>query len=741
MDSNEEISDEDFIRLAEENQIYYYDSLGSRMWDDIAKSDIYLLKQKIGYATYGRSEEIPDKSNYFTGHNIKNLEKITEIANQIIAVSDYDPIRFACIFLTIYYDKKISNVPVFRIHNNRGENIFIDFDKRVYNNWNEFVENNQLPECKYCHPSEGIYFGSETSFQFQESPACKLLNKAANYTDIAASATGLGGAFAAMFIASPVILPVMATVGTYSVGRSIYSLYDRSNHKQSLNISDKDARGAYINIGSSLVGIGAAGAVTTAKKLVEGGQVLSKYAGIGLKVLNTSSLIISGFGFVDTFFSCCEKFNEGTLTPQDIFNLSCEIIFFCNAVSSAKATHTMLNKMSEINVVRNSKNNMVLTKSQKRNFKRKVSKMKTRLSNEMKGTSTNINLEFLFKIGSSILLGYSPCVEAKLFKYRSIGHSILCFIKKEIGFKELIKSVLPMFSEFSKDILEDIKYAVTTVRKYFASFKDFIISLFDRALPNKIQQFSLLVKNINSRIESAIESNQITEIMTENEENEGDESMVENNEEVIPEVFKLVNGVADITRSHSNLFPCENLDEFNNILKEFTDELLKNYSDEIDKYKKSVKAAKFTNTNFDVTKFNEILGYGSNPFLFLFNEELKKMNKISFLTPVLKKCKAKPRNLICTDILPDNTNMRMFSEMGELTKEQIYKNVVNKVEMEESGEYRLKFITEEDGRTMGLEGDVVNFGFFYLINDKKEDHIVVFYHYHENITTGYIFFY
>uniref|UniRef100_A0A1B6CMC8 DUF4781 domain-containing protein n=1 Tax=Clastoptera arizonana TaxID=38151 RepID=A0A1B6CMC8_9HEMI len=730
MDSNEEISDEDFIRLAEENQIYYYDSLGSRMWDDIAKSDIYLLKQKIGYATYGRSEEIPDKSNYFTGHNIKNLEKITEIANQIIAVSDYDPIRFACIFLTIYYDKKISNVPVFRIHNNRGENIFIDFDKRVYNNWNEFVENNQLPECKYCHPSDGIYFGSMPSFQFQESPACKLLNKAANYTDIAASVT----AFASLFIASPVILPVMATVGTYSVGRSIYSLYDRNNHKQSINISDKDARSAYINIASSAIAAGSARAVNSAINLVKGGQMLSNYALYGLKALNATTLAFSGYGCYENIILCQEKFNERTLTPLDVFNFSCEVIFFCNAVSSLKATNTMLNKMTEINVVRNSKKNIVLTKSQKRNFRRKVSKMKTRLSNEMRETSTSKRFNFFNNIGSSILLGYSPCIEVRVHKYRSVGHDMQCFIKNEIGCEELINSVLPKFMEFSRDTIKDVKHAMTTIQKHFTLFNDLIINLCNSASPNQLRLFSLQINNISDRIESTIESNQMLE-------NEEDENVVENNEELIPEVFNLVNGVADITRSHSNFFPCTNLDDFNNILTVFTDEIMFGYSIEILKYNLLVNTARIGNANFNITEFNQILGCGTNPSHYFFKEELKKINQIGFLTPVMRKFKARSGNIACIEICPGNKDLVMLSDMGELTKEQITLKVICRMMVERSELYKPKFIIEKDGATVGLEDGAVKLGLFVPVEDIKDDYIVFFSYYNENITTGYMFSY
>jgi hypothetical protein len=46
----------------------------------------------------------------------------------------------------------------------------------VYKDWDDFLNNNQLPKCTYCYPRRGVYDGDDNDkvyLEFGETPASK----------------------------------------------------------------------------------------------------------------------------------------------------------------------------------------------------------------------------------------------------------------------------------------------------------------------------------------------------------------------------------------------------------------------------------------------------------------------------------------------------------------------------------------------------------------------------------------
>jgi hypothetical protein len=65
---------------------------------------------------------------------------------------------------------------------------FVDSNCRVYKNWDDFLENNQLPEGKYCYPRGGVYDGDENDkviLEFGKTPASNFKSKLFSVLDIA----------------------------------------------------------------------------------------------------------------------------------------------------------------------------------------------------------------------------------------------------------------------------------------------------------------------------------------------------------------------------------------------------------------------------------------------------------------------------------------------------------------------------------------------------------------------------
>jgi hypothetical protein len=52
----------------------------------------------------------------------------------------------------------------------------VDMNCRVYEDWNDFLNNNQLPKCTYCYPRGGVYDGDDNDrvyLEFGKTPAAK----------------------------------------------------------------------------------------------------------------------------------------------------------------------------------------------------------------------------------------------------------------------------------------------------------------------------------------------------------------------------------------------------------------------------------------------------------------------------------------------------------------------------------------------------------------------------------------
>jgi hypothetical protein len=73
----------------------------------------------------------------------------------------------------------------------QGPDKFVDSSCRVYKDWNDFLENNQLPNCTYCYPRGGVYDGDANDkalLEFDKTPASKPINRLCSMLDTASTA-------------------------------------------------------------------------------------------------------------------------------------------------------------------------------------------------------------------------------------------------------------------------------------------------------------------------------------------------------------------------------------------------------------------------------------------------------------------------------------------------------------------------------------------------------------------------
>lgn len=163
---------------ATEFQQKYFDSLNGHEWMEYEESNYDSLRRNIGYSAFGVPGENPNESNDLTGYDRKQLSYINKVFD--IVMDHKGERNRVCVFF-IFVCGKVGDCnlefPVIGVRNDvsilQYYNIYIDSCARVYRNWQDYLENNKLPECAICYPKNGIYSAKNgvVQVQFGISPA------------------------------------------------------------------------------------------------------------------------------------------------------------------------------------------------------------------------------------------------------------------------------------------------------------------------------------------------------------------------------------------------------------------------------------------------------------------------------------------------------------------------------------------------------------------------------------------
>ncbi|ALC43551.1 CG7730 [Drosophila busckii] len=233
--------------------------------------------------------------------------------------------------------------------------IFVDEVGRVYQNWKAYVENNELPAGIMVAPRRGVYTLVQQKVMLEnwQTPAGSTLHKALGHADKGAAFAGFGAALVPLAaLIAPVAAPLMAgaaVVGLASAGyatlRSGSQLIDRSRHEQSINVTDRAARGQWIGVVAGGVGLGAAGATSVMTAATSAGREVSAITQMAVNGMNISSIMISGTGLANGIIDLVLKTQDGDdISAMDVLQLSASLVLFTHSVYNFKLASTIINE-------------------------------------------------------------------------------------------------------------------------------------------------------------------------------------------------------------------------------------------------------------------------------------------------------------------------------------------------------------------------------------------------------------
>ncbi|XP_075973586.1 uncharacterized protein LOC142974899 [Anticarsia gemmatalis] len=405
---NMDIVNEDVVNLPikmspVQIQQEYFENLGDADWVKYEKSNRNYLLQNIAFALFGgpsiegQLTETRDNENaHLEGYNSRQKEQVMKVYEKICEQSKYShndedivmsillvvcarpkPLKIYQIQPSNYWldlhertDGDIWCTAVFRIRKcipttvgAKSCRVYVDENARVYQDWNSFITDNTLPKCVITVPENGEYTGTilegDEAFAVKltvaPTPALGIKARVLSSVDTASTVASIGAigviGVAAFTPVAPVVLvgAAAATVatGVYGLVRSSLHLHDRKVHEQTLSPTDAEARGSWLNIAASSVGLAAGAASQLLSKSAAAGTNLTKTGQaltVSVEVLRHANLLTGGAGVVNSLFHIIVKYrNHGEApTKLELFQFTAATLFFCHAVVSNKTAQSII---------------------------------------------------------------------------------------------------------------------------------------------------------------------------------------------------------------------------------------------------------------------------------------------------------------------------------------------------------------------------------------------------------------
>ena len=341
---------DDWKADARASQQHFSNLLGDRSWDRFQiPQDEQLLWDKIAFALYGP----PTDEGTNQGYQVDQIEKISELRDKCIQYctkgKDRD-VYLAFIFVYAFKDDVQLACPLMRLMKGDGkvmaDSYFIDKYGRVYQNWQGFLDDNRLDGFWICVPRDGQYpIGDDVVVDYinqtERGKILSELDSVSTGTNVVTSVFMTAGLILAMFpptcfLGGPIIA-VSTIVGfpgsAYATIRGVSKLVDRSQHDQSISLTDPEAREYWLNSATALLSVGQMATTEVLTSAAELGGVTNTGFRAVSTALNVTSVTVSGFGVFNSFYVVSQK---DEVTALDVFQLTSAIFFFTHAAVNTK---------------------------------------------------------------------------------------------------------------------------------------------------------------------------------------------------------------------------------------------------------------------------------------------------------------------------------------------------------------------------------------------------------------------
>ncbi|XP_038217455.1 uncharacterized protein LOC119836250 [Zerene cesonia] len=280
----------------------------------------------------------------------KSLEAINAIAETIQRCCSGDETNYVTVIpVELYYEKKLYELPIFRVHRHtNSQKYYVDNAGRYYKSFDDWYDNSKLPPCKMLFPNR-LRLEYRPNYNYshcfvRDTPSARLGSKAARTVDtvsaVAGISSGVGLLFASGGLATPLVVVGVASA-LWGTGRASNQLIDKATHGESINpFTDSESRMLWLGVAANIASFGAMGATMRLTSLAARGREISSALKILTNVANGTNLTISTIAIINNTVYLAVNYDK--LSPVDVLFHVASIAFWTKGVYSYKTANTII---------------------------------------------------------------------------------------------------------------------------------------------------------------------------------------------------------------------------------------------------------------------------------------------------------------------------------------------------------------------------------------------------------------
>ncbi|XP_058797829.1 uncharacterized protein LOC131668031 isoform X2 [Phymastichus coffea] len=246
-------------------------------------------------------------------------------------------------------------------------------------------------------PKDGFYQGNlKETWLETSSPVWVELhnnnksNQIINAIDHASTLVNIGSVgIAVAATVNPITTPIAVAgcvggtlSGLWGGSRAVKELVDRSNHGQSISITNKQAMPVWLRVVGNTLGIAASSGSTLLSKAIHTGTSISKGAQITHDAIIISNLFVNSIGAGYTFMHLVQQYKQNReISTKDVFFLTAHILFICNSVVNMRFASDII-KSDQNQILKNYEKSLRSDRHRKE-FRRLMRNTGTNISDEV----------------------------------------------------------------------------------------------------------------------------------------------------------------------------------------------------------------------------------------------------------------------------------------------------------------------------------------------------------------------
>jgi hypothetical protein len=289
---------------------------------------------------------------FYSGDAKKAIDQIVE---KIVDNCGGDSMNYITVLpVELYNEGKLYELPVFRFRRHRasGKWLFVDHVGRVYQSYEDWFDNSQLPPCTMLFPSALCLkreAGRDSALcSVDDTPAARLGAQAARVGDYAALGAGIVGGVGALVFSGGLATPfVIGGIGSalWGTGRTVQQLADRGTHDESVNpFTNSEARLLWLGLLANCISFGAMGASARLGSLAARGKDISSVFKVVVNTLNGTSLAVNLGAIINSTVYMYD--NREHISEKDILLQCISVAFWTKSAFSFKTANGII-KMSQ----------------------------------------------------------------------------------------------------------------------------------------------------------------------------------------------------------------------------------------------------------------------------------------------------------------------------------------------------------------------------------------------------------